>query len=432
MTRINAFRIMLWAISLAGNGSLLAQAGDSELLARLLAESSNPLVKRVLAAPDTFHVQILYEQIDHGKKGTPGFTRYSFCHDPSVYFYPASTIKMALAAITLEKLHDLGLSPFLAFHTDSVRWPQSRVTVDTTAPGDIPTLHHYIDQVFVVSDNEAANRLYEFVGQAELGDRLRRHGYTKTRIVHRLGDSRFGPDGNRYTNPVYLLEGTDTIYRQAERIAPPRAPLDMNLVRRGRAYIDAQGSLVQAPFDFSKKNFFPLDEQLTMVKALLFPNALPRKQRFRLSPADYDLIRHAMAMLPRESDNPRYDTVHYPDGYVKFFLFGDTRERIPAYLRSYNKVGWAYGFLTESAYVRDTKNQIEFLLSATIEANTDGIFNDDNYDEETIGIPFLAELGRIIYAYEVSKANGTAAKEKKVSRGASGGPEDIGGKPKRK
>lgn len=382
-----------------------AQVRTDKRLAEVLQKSGHSVVRRVLAAQDTFHAQVLMERIHRDQEGRPVFTREAFRWDPGLYFYPASTIKMANAVVALEKLHDLGLSPDLGFHTDSARYPQRRVIQDPTAKDGIPTLRHYVDQVFVVSDNEASNRLYEFVGQEELHRRLRRHGYRHTRIVHRLGDGRFDFDANRYTNPCYLLQGRDTLYRQAERVAPPMKPLEMKLVRRGAGYIDGRDSLVRAPFDFSKKNFFPLDEQLDMVKAILFPEAMPKKRRFDLGPADYTFLRESMSRLPRESMYPPYDTLHYPDGYCKFFLYGDGHDRMPDHIRIYGKVGWAYGFLTETAYIRDTVNDVEFILAATIEVNTDGVFNDDAYDFDEIGIPFLAELGRIVYNYELRITN---------------------------
>ena len=43
------------------------------------------------------------------------------------------------------------------------------------------------------------------------------------------------------------------------------------------------------------------------------------------------------------------------------------------------------------------------MLTATILVNKDGIFNDDNYEYDEIGIPFLAELGRQLYNYELSR-----------------------------
>jgi hypothetical protein len=72
-------------------------------------------------------------------------------------------------------------------------------------------------------------------------------------------------------------------------------------------------------------------------------------------------------------------------------------------IRIFNKVGDAYGFLTDAAYIVDFKNNIEFFLSATIYCNSDGIFNDDKYDYDTTGYPFMKELGKVIYDYELKR-----------------------------
>jgi hypothetical protein len=65
-------------------------------------------------------------------------------------------------------------------------------------------------------------------------------------------------------------------------------------------------------------------------------------------------------------------------------------------IRIYNKVGDAYGTITDVAYIKDKKNQIEFFLTATILVNENKIFNDDIYESDQIGIPFLAALGRAV------------------------------------
>ncbi|MBK8698054.1 MAG: hypothetical protein IPN29_00040 [Saprospiraceae bacterium] len=65
-----------------------------------------------------------------------------------------------------------------------------------------------------------------------------------------------------------------------------------------------------------------------------------------------------------------------------------------------NKVGWAYGYLTDCSYIFDTDSGAEFLLTATILANGDGIFNDDKYDYEKTGLPFMAALGQEILRIE--------------------------------
>ena len=64
-------------------------------------------------------------------------------------------------------------------------------------------------------------------------------------------------------------------------------------------------------------------------------------------------------------------------------------------------MGYAYGTLTETAYIVDKKEDIQFLLSATILVNKNRIFNDDTYEYDEIGILFLAQLGREFYEYSL-------------------------------
>jgi hypothetical protein len=42
-------------------------------------------------------------------------------------------------------------------------------------------------------------------------------------------------------------------------------------------------------------------------------------------------------------------------------------------------------------------------LSATIYCNKDGILNDDIYEYETIGFPFMKNLGQLIYGLETKR-----------------------------
>ena len=72
-------------------------------------------------------------------------------------------------------------------------------------------------------------------------------------------------------------------------------------------------------------------------------------------------------------------------------------------VRVFNKVGWAYGFLTDASYVVDFANKVEYMLAATIYANSDDTLNDDKYEFETVGRPFLYQLGQTIYSYELQR-----------------------------
>ena len=51
----------------------------------------------------------------------------------------------------------------------------------------------------------------------------------------------------------------------------------------------------------------------------------------------------------------------------------------------------------------DFENKTEFMLSAVIYVNRDGILNDDKYEYTEIGYPFFREIGEIIYTYDKNR-----------------------------
>ena len=48
----------------------------------------------------------------------------------------------------------------------------------------------------------------------------------------------------------------------------------------------------------------------------------------------------------------------------------------------------------------DSARGVEFLLSAVVYVNANGVLNDDQYEYDTIGFPFLRESGRHVYEAE--------------------------------
>lgn len=51
----------------------------------------------------------------------------------------------------------------------------------------------------------------------------------------------------------------------------------------------------------------------------------------------------------------------------------------------------------------DAAHGVEFLLAATLYINADGVLNDDKYEYDTIGFPFLRDLGRRVYEAELRR-----------------------------
>lgn len=135
----------------------------------------------------------------------------------------------------------------------------------------------------------------------------------------------------------------------------------------------------------------------------MFPNSMPKHQQFNLKKDDYLFLRQYLSQYPSETNFPKYNTTEFYDSYVKFYFNDSTHHTMPKNIRVFNKVGWAFGFVTDISYVADFENNIEFMLSTTIYANKDEVLNDDKYDEETVAHPFLYQLGQTIYQYELSR-----------------------------
>lgn len=375
---------------------------SSSLLQRILQQHSDwfgPVLKRA----DAYQLQVLYKQIDRDEENRPRFTSHTFGVDPETYFYPASTVKMPAAFLALEKLRQLGI-PGLDRDTpvriDAAASGQIAVLHDPSAPDGLPTIGHYIRKIFLVSDNDANNRLYEFLGQQALNEKLWEKGYRNLRLLHRLSLPRSAPQNAR-TNPMtfYDADSRATIYEQPlacnENAYLPESPILL-----GDAH-HVEGERVEAPMDFSGKNWIAVAELQAILKAVLFPESVDASRRFDLGEDDLDFLYRAMSQLPRESAVAKYaDEEHYYDSYVKFALFGDSKDRIEERIRLFNKVGLAYGFMTENAYVVDFDRGLEYLLTAVICVNENRVFNDGEYAYDDVGFPFMANLGRAIHLYE--------------------------------
>ena len=387
------------------NQAVLGQKPDTVLLGKLL-RSRPELFGKILNHPQKNQVQILYTQIDRDAKNVPHFKSYSYNLDDLHYFFPASTVKLPTVIFALEKLNELkvnGLSRTSTMITGADFMKQTPVDKDSSAASGLPSLEHYIKKILLVSDNDAYNRLYEWVGRAEMNERLRRHGLTTSRILNRYA-VKDTDETSRHTNPVSFYDGTRLLYSQPGQFDPKDYPLNLTNTSMGRAYMDSSDRLVRKPFNMANRNAFSLTDQQVVMKKLLFPEVLAEHERFHLTKDDYQLIYTYMSKLPNESDFPRYNPEEYWPLYAKFLFYGADKEVTPQRgMRIFNKYGDSYGFIIDNAYIVDFENGIEFLLSAVVQSNEDGIYNDDRYEYKEVCYPFMKNLGRLVYEYELGR-----------------------------
>ena len=348
----------------------------------ILDNSNEPAIRGVMDKLSVYEIQIQFSQIDR-TNGTVRFRDHTFQMQDSSYFYPASTVKLPIAVLALEKVGETA-----NFKHDTKFYVEGD-TVETTIAEEVI-------KVLAVSDNEANNRMFEFLGQDRINQRLSSLGVGPARFSHRLSTEN-ADDVTTRPLIIYLNDSTTTSLNVS--VNREIKPLKMNGILKGKGFMEDE-VLIDEAFDFSLKNYYPISSQHELMKRLIFPEVFEEYEIPELGAIERELLLEAMWSPPRFHG---YDEEEYYDGYVKFFIYGDTEERMPEHIKIYNKVGYAYGTLTDCAYIVDHSNNVEFLLTATILVNENKIFNDDNYEYESIGIPFLAALGREIHRFETNR-----------------------------
>ncbi|MCH5599903.1 hypothetical protein [Niabella ginsengisoli] len=242
--------------------------------------------------------------------------------------------------------------------------------------------------------------MYEFCGQQYLNETLWKKGYKNMRITRRF--VKMNAEENRYTNAIRFFDEGHLTYKQPPAVN--KTPFDFSKkILMGHAHLNSDDTLVNEPYDFTAHNKATLEDLQLMMQSVLFPQSIAAERRFNLTKDDYQNLYQYMSEKPSESFFPKYDTSEFFDSYTKFFFFKDGKQKIPEYIRSFNKTGWSHGFLTDVCYIVDFKNNIEFMLSGSIYVNSDGILNDNKYEYEEIGYPFFREVGEKIYDYELER-----------------------------
>jgi hypothetical protein len=395
--------VILTALILTLSSRVIGQFKTDSLLVKIFRSDTSSGLQNVIRNPDNYRVQIIYTEINRDAANHPSFRNYYFHVNRDFYFYPASTVKLPLALLSLEKLNQMhvsGVNKYTRLQFDSSFSGQHPLFTDSTSETGYPSIAHFIRKAFLISDNDAYNRMYEFVGQQDVNKRLHALGFRDTRIVRQFMP--MNEFENRHTNQILFLDSSGKVLG----IQPPACNRDSFLFypesKIGMGFLDNRDNLIREPMDFTRHNRIPLEDLQRMLQTALFPLSVPESERFQLSTGDGLFLDRYLSQYPSETSFPKYDTGVFFDSYVKFY-FQQGGRQIPSYIRVFNKVGWAYGFLTDVSYIVDFRNHIEFMLTATVYANDDGILNDDRYEYETIALPFLYRVGQDIYQYDLKR-----------------------------
>lgn len=446
----NVFSLFFSLFVLLSFGQTNKMASDNSAFWKMI-KTEMPEFKKVFKKYKKYRLEIIYTKIDRGDANTPSLTTYHF-GDSLSYFYPASTVKLPMSIFTMEKLVSVyGLSSaehFIKFDStivcgdhkyqnyyptyyrlkeaqslrefaermrlplDYIRKINPGIEVDSflrannvlcvSKKGTLLNFQDLLQAMLVFSDNESFNKLYDFVGPEFIYYRMKDNLLFKNWITRRLMSC--NENEHKKIQGYTVLKNDTTVLKYS----PAKKNDDVNWFPVAGAVVGKgimeNGEIRKGGKDFTGHNRISLADLNEFMMKLIFHQYIEEKQKYRFGLFEQRTLIRYLGNYPRETFRLRDSTFrNLDDAYTNYLLYGGTEKTIPSHIRIINIIGQAYGFTSDCAYIMDTKSKSEFMLSARIYTNSDGILNDDQYEYQEIAMPFLKKLGEVILKYEQTR-----------------------------
>ena len=348
-------------------------------------------LKEILKNKENYEIQIIYTEIKRDKEGKPHFMDFEFQVDENNYFYPASTIKLPIVILTLDKINELRSKGINVSLKSKITLSPLDQKMSLIQKDSITSFQNLIADILLVSDNSASNVLIDFIGYNHFNAKMNQAGFNKTYLNHK-----FSPDPNYTIDWEIKTMFNDLISSNEERDIVTADDNILGLKKGEKKFKD--GIVEIGSLDFSQKNRSSIIDMHNIIKRIIFPSKFDDDNAFNLNVEDYDFLRYWMSRFTHEDLGNKFTTdKKYFESYNKFFIHGADTVVTNKNIRVYNKIGQAYGTSTDNAYIKNYQDDVEFFLTATIYTNKNNIINDNVYEYEETAIPFLAKLSQSLY-----------------------------------
>ena len=331
-------------------------------------------ISEQLNADNISSVQILLGVVEQNKV-------YQYKYGPDEYFYPASTIKLCMAAATLQFLNEISQEKNQTIDISAQLDFQNNISKGLASGNSVPplmTIEDNLKDMLIVSGNYPYNRLYELIGQQKLNEILWAAGLPSSRLNHRLSVF-LTPEENLSTGKVVLRTDPHniTILPQMSTINwLKKSPIPLPI---GKTHY-FKGKHVKHPMDFRLKNSISLAHLQDTLIMVTRPDLLKTQTGFSLTPKQLTFLQHTLQLLPYEEDAKKWPTNRYSPYRFKYFLKGIERVYERKDISLMSKAGGAYGFILDNAYIKHNKTNQAFYLTIVAYTNADSIINNNNYE----------------------------------------------------
>lgn len=377
-----------------------SQANEFDLKEYLSSQSS---YAKSIIEDTTFRVQIIYTEVVPKDSIAVELIRHRFTSGN--YFYPASTVKLPVAILTLEKLERLNLSldDYVVINND---FDCGNTSYIHQSKSKNLSFRQLIEEMIAVSDNDYYNILYQFVTPLEMNNRFHEMALNDSHIYKSFSGCN-GPNQASTNSLVVKNEQGVELYHQDVCFYDTslvNACYHNDMQKRLGEKHEFQNKIVSGPYDFNNNLEVSLNDLNEMMLRLLYPQNFNSSLQWKINSEHQKFLIQACSKYPSELKNVKYKHKEsYPDALYKY-VYKSLKSTVSGNERVVSKIGLSHGFITEVAHVLNREEQVVFQIAVSIYANKNRTVNDGKYEYEEIARPFIAEVSRVLKKYSMEKS----------------------------
>jgi len=380
---------LLFLIVLSFNGNCQNSIENENDFYQLIL-GKDTLVDHVLLNDD-YRVQIRYTDIDETN------SLNTIAIGEQLYFFPASTVKLIVAAFVLEivQTKDLKLSDYIVFNQD-VNCGNSLFV--TNSKKKEVSIGEMLEEMLIVSDNNHYNAFFHFVTPGYMKERLDEMGLSDVKIFRSFTGCNEIEHLKTNSYSVYRNDSLITSFAGSQfDVDEFKSKYTYSEEKRIGAYNMQGKDIFPGPYNFNYNLELPLDDLHAILLRIYQPRLFTESQCFKLNEVSLSYLKKQLEAYPSQLRNNKFkDGNKYPDQLYKYAIIGEGKVLTDS-LTLGSKLGLSYGFVTETAYVIDQKHDIEFALSISIYCNKNKTVNDGIYEYESIARPVISRISNMLY-----------------------------------
>jgi len=376
------FNILVILFSNIASAQSIIEQDASALLKIIKGKES--IVDKVLANPEKYHLQINFTAVQEDL-GKVTMNNYSLYKD-KYFYHPASLIKFPLALISLEILttYQENASVNLQTPIQSKTCACDYGTDNYVNRLKQPNLDVLFKEMLIMSNNEAYNFFYDFVGTTIFNKRMKYLNLSNIILRNRFYSGCGGTASKMHGGITFIKDSLDNSYTINCESDTLQSALQT-------IYLNAAGS--------QSYNLVSLHSLHQLMIRLFYPTAFNEELKLNMSEKNLNYFKKTISSYPNSI--PEYQG--YPNHYHKYLIPPHLINNKDSNIKIYSKNGNAGGYISDVMFFTDEKNNIKYFLSVSMYNARTKYYYRRRARYTSPGIDFFRQLSKILYNYEKEK-----------------------------